>query len=65
MGSARVRAMGRVKAEPFTVIAVLTSPEVTSSDRNALTGIGVGLGVGVGVGQGLELAVPHSVRRCA
>jgi hypothetical protein len=39
-------------AEPLTVIAVFTSPAVTSSEMKALTGVGVGLGLGEGDGDG-------------
>jgi hypothetical protein len=37
----------------LTVIWVLGSPDVTSRERNALTGVGVGGGVGDGVGVGV------------
>ena len=42
-----IDSLGR-NAPPFTVICVLGSPAVTSSERNALVGIGDGEGVGVG-----------------
>src|SRR5713226_7741670 len=44
-----IDSLGR-NAPPLTVICVLGSPAVTSSERNALVGVGVGGGVGVGVG---------------
>jgi hypothetical protein len=46
-----IDSLGR-NAPPFTVICVLGSPAVTSSERNALVGVGVGTGLGEGVGDG-------------
>lgn len=45
-----IDSLGR-NAPPLTVICVLASPAVTSSERKALVGVGVGGGVGDGVGQ--------------
>ena len=55
LGGSQMRvidSLGR-KAPPLTVICVLGSPAVISSERNALVGIGVGLGLGEGVGVGV------------
>jgi hypothetical protein len=49
------------KAPPFTVICVLGPPAVTSSDRNAFTGVGVGSGLGEGVGDGVGDGEPWGV----
>jgi hypothetical protein len=47
----------------LTVMAVLTSPEVTSREMKALTGVGVGTGVGEGGGGVTPLAsVPTAAR---
>ncbi len=46
-----IDSLGR-NAPPLTVICVLGSPAVTSSERNALVGVGVGIGDGEGVGEG-------------
>jgi hypothetical protein len=46
-----IDSLGR-NAPPLTVICVLGSPAVTSSERNALVGVGVGIGLGEGVGDG-------------
>jgi hypothetical protein len=48
--------LGR-NAPPLTVICVVGSPAVTSSERNALVGVGVGIGLGEGVDGGVGVGV--------